>query len=109
MLLCSTSCRVVCQAGARCHPLLLMTGTSLRPTLQVLLNPPRHELEQRLLRRAAAGGHFTPGAALLDSQLAVLEYEEDELLLHVRGDPFPSAEQIVAAVFQRCGRAGLAG
>lgn len=69
---------------------------------QVLLDPPRTELEQRLLRRSAAGGHFTPGTALLDSQLAALEYEEAELLLHVRGNPFPPAEQVVAAVLQRC-------
>lgn len=69
---------------------------------QVLLDPPRTALEQRLLQRAAAGGHFTPGTTLLDSQLAALEYEEAELLLHVRGDPFPPTEQIVAAVLQRC-------
>ena len=36
-------------------------------------------------RRAAAGGHFTPGTALLDSQLAALEYRQDELWMHVRG------------------------
>lgn len=36
-------------------------------------------------QRAAAGGHFTPGTALLDSQLATLEYQEDELWMHVQG------------------------
>jgi len=71
------------------------------------LDPPRHELERRLLQRSAAGGHFTPGTALLDSQLAALDYEEAELLLHVQGDPFPPAEQIVAAVLQRCGQKGM--
>lgn len=73
---------------------------------QVLLDPPRAELERRLLQRAAEGGHFTPGAALLDSQLAALQYEEAELLLHVRGEPFPAAEDIVAAVLARCGGGG---
>lgn len=71
----------------------------------VLLEPPRAELEQRLLRRTAAGGHFTPGAALLDSQLAALRYDESELLLRVAGHPFPAPEQIVEAILQLPGAA----
>ena len=38
---------------------------------------------QRLQQRAAQGGHFMP-PQLLASQLAALDYEEEELLLHVR-------------------------
>lgn len=80
----------------------------------MLLDPPRPLLEARLLERASEGTHFTPGTALLDSQLAALQYEEAELLLHVRGPgdgaasphcapPFPSPEHIAAAVLQRLG------
>lgn len=84
--------------------------------LQVLLAPPRPLLEARLLERAASGGHFTPGTALLDSQLAALQYEEAELLLHVRGvgggagpdeaPSFPPPDDVVAAVLRRLGGAG---
>lgn len=79
----------------------------------MLLSPPRALLEQRLQRRAAEGGHFTPGTALLDSQLAALEYHESELLLRVlgwmkSGHPgrfgqlgFPEPHEIVDAVMRQ--------
>ena len=41
---------------------------------QVLLQPSRAELLQRLQQRAETGGHFMP-ASLLESQLATLEPE----------------------------------
>jgi gluconate kinase len=66
----------------------------------VLLDPPRQLLEQRLQQRATAGAHFMP-AALLDSQLAGLQYESAELYMHVCGTPFPQPQQIVEAVMQR--------
>lgn len=53
--------------------------------LQVLLDPPVQLLESRLQRRAADGRHFMP-PQLLASQLATLEYDEAELLLHVTSD-----------------------
>jgi gluconate kinase len=67
---------------------------------QVLLDPPRELLEERLQQRATAGAHFMP-AALLDSQLAALQYEVEELYMHVCGTPFPQTQQIVEAVLQR--------
>lgn len=91
---------------SRCHAAPAATLHTLPLPMQVLLDPPRHLLERRLVQRAAAGGHFTPGAALLDSQLAALLYHERELLLHVRGDPFPPPEAIAEQVVQRLGILG---
>lgn len=57
----------------------------LTTPLQVLLDPDAAVLQARLQQRAASGSHFMP-PALLASQLATLEYTEDELLLHVTSD-----------------------
>lgn len=63
----------------------------------VLLDPPLHVLQQRLYARADEGAHFMP-PSLLETQLAILEYEGDELFEHVTVGPdgtFPSVQQIV--------------
>lgn len=81
---------------------------------QVLLEPAPALLKQRLEQRAAEGAHFTPGTALLDSQLAALQYEEAELLLHVRGfvtrpghTDFPPPHAVADAVLRRLQRRAL--
>ncbi len=63
---------------------MLTTGSCATP-LQVLLDPDAAVLQARLQQRAAAGSHFMP-PTLLASQLATLEYTEDELFLHVTSD-----------------------
>lgn len=76
-----------------------------------LLQPSRATLERRLQQRAAAGGHFTPCTALLDSQLADLEWGGAEFtmvrLVGSEGSPsFPwSAEYIVDTIQQQAARA----
>mmetsp|Transcript_37316 Transcript_37316/g.94103 ORF Transcript_37316/g.94103 Transcript_37316/m.94103 type:complete len:219 (-) Transcript_37316:183-839(-) len=65
-----------CGHGLQASTLQQPGETAARPRVQfVLLDPPKHVLEQRLLSRAAAGGHFMP-PTLLDSQLATLERGE---------------------------------
>jgi hypothetical protein len=51
--------------------------------LKVLLDPGRQTLDNRLQQRWQQGSHFMP-PTLLQSQLDALEYEESELLLHVK-------------------------
>jgi gluconate kinase len=53
---------------------------------QVLLDPSPAELQRRLELRAAQGGHFMP-PQLLASQLAALQYAEQELFMHVVAPP----------------------
>lgn len=111
--LCCSACFRICFAAFLLLAWLVLSlaGQSTvtaqpHPPSQVFLDPPSHMVQQRLERRAAEGGHFTPGAALLDSQLKALQYSEDELWMHVLGPPpyyeaFPPPSQIVDAVLMR--------
>ncbi len=70
----------------------------------MLLDPSRVELEQRLQRRQESHSHFMP-PSLLQSQLAILEYEENELAWHAVPNPatglLPPPERIAADAMAR--------
>lgn len=48
--------------------------SKVRPALQVLLQPNKETLAKRVQERSALGLHFMP-ASLLESQLALLEFD----------------------------------
>ena len=95
-------CQALQACRSLCSQLRLLAGTApaIALPLQVLLDPPREVLEQRLRQRV---GHFA-SPALLDLQLHTLEWRDEELLLRVGGggggggEPFPSPEATVDAV-----------
>ena len=69
----------LCTVGVHCCVLFAAARKTLLSDnpgchLQVLLQPSREMLAQRLEVRAAAGTHFMP-ASLLDSQLALMEVD----------------------------------
>lgn len=75
--------------------------------IQVLLDPPRAELQRRLEQRAGDGTHFM-APSLLDSQLEALEVpdcEEELLLAQFADEPFPTVDEIVGSVLQRLAEA----
>lgn len=72
----------------------------------VLLEPSEHTLRERLAMRHAGGGHFMP-PELLQSQLAALQYREEDLFMHFRGDMqdgkegTASVDDVAAAIVAR--------
>lgn len=64
---------------------MLCDNAHLLHMLQVLLNPSKAELLQRVQQRAALGKHFMP-PSLLEDQLKQLSYDASELLMCFGGN-----------------------